>query len=130
MSITFDTLEVGGSVTLENPGHPYRPAKLFRQIIHRRDDGSFVVTRIGGDPIQDFTLSFADYLDSEKNKLDTWIETQALGAGVKFTYTDPAGGVHTNIRLLKGTEDWETENFDSDTGHLWRGTLILAKDLG
>lgn len=131
MSITFDTLEVGGSVVLENPTDPYKPAKLLRQIVSRRDDGSFVVTRIGGDPIQDFTLSFDIYPDSEKAKLDTWIQTKSLGAGVRFTFTDHEGNAHTNMRVLVGTEDWETIGYDADAGGpLWRGTLILAKDLG
>lgn len=130
MSITLNTGGGGGgSITITNPTHPYRPGKLLRQIVQRRDDGSYNVTRIGGAPIVDFELSFSNYPDADKQTLDTWIEDEALGAGVKFTYTDPDGTDYTNMRLLKGTEDWETENFDG-TAYLWRGTLVLSKDLG
>jgi hypothetical protein len=131
MAITFDTLAVGGDITIENPDHPYAPASFLRQIVARRDDGSYVVTRIGGDPIIDFTLTFRNYNNADKETLDTWINDEALYAANPFTYTDPDAANFTNMRLLKGTEDWTTSNFDNAAnGYLWNGTLFISKDLG
>lgn len=129
MSITLDTLQGGGgSITITNPSHPYRPGSAPRQILNRTEGGGWIVSRIGGSNTEEITLSFENYPDSDKSTLETWINDEALGAGQSFTFTDHDGTDHTNMRLIKGIEDWETVAYDGSSP-LWRGTLVLSKDL-
>ena len=123
MTIKFDT--GAASITIEAPKWPYVPGEDQPIRVGTTMGGSMKIADMGdGTDFEDPELPFRNQSDANFTTMRDFIQDTLGHAKTKFTYTDPFGTLHTNMRYLSGLRE-----FRQMEGK-WNGVIYLRKDKG
>ena len=97
-----DTIWTDGvtTVTQTAPTFPYTARAVPRQTIGV-SKGGFTKISIDGDTEQFYALNYVRLTNTEKNDLMAFIQDDLVYHKNTFTWTDPWGTSHTNVRLWR-----------------------------
>ena len=123
MSVTFDYSS--NTAVIQNPLYPESLPELPRQELGRSDGGAHFVF-IRGVAAKQINLQFRRLSQTDKDNLMTWIQDQANYMENTFTYTDPHGTGHEDMRLVSFGRWFYREQ----SSNLWAIELTLEEDEG
>ena len=116
----------GGSVTLSRDPQLENGETWGRiQSKNRTQDGLLMVVD-KGTQVRQFSLTYIYLTDTDKDNLETFVNTYAIGGAVIATYTD-THGVRWYVRFLDDRLNW-TESWDPGDG--WWNLSIELEVVG
>lgn len=122
-SITFDD-GTNPAVTVRAHQWPQPLGDAYPVVTGRTMGGGFKVADLGDGTVwDDLPLEFRNYPDDDAQDLFTFMRTTVNRSETPFTYTDPDGADHTNMRYVHGLETWRKIK------GVWFGQLFLSKDM-
>ena len=124
--ITFtQTLHGSNVATIRAPAYPYAPRAQLPGTLKQQSHDGFVFTKrsLTSDREQMPLLTWDNLPYADYGDLYDFIRWRVFKSLYLFSYTDPAGTVHTNMRYCGGIE-----KFYRQSNGLWAGKLEIAKD--
>lgn len=112
-------------ITISAPRYPEVPGRSLPQIVGITTGGRHVVADYGdGSVWERMVLNFRFLTATDKNSLKTFLETTVNWHETLFSYTDPHGTTHTNMRYMGGWREAQ-----AGKGDRWDVTLVIQKDM-